>query len=381
MEECIKYALSNNISLSNTEISASVAQEEYRQSKRNMLPIIGTGIGGGQLLGRSIDPKTNTYVSEGSIMSANIYLSAQIDLFDGFKKQNRIRYNKLRYLMSKEDISQAQMELAFKVMNYYYDVLYYIELEKIASEQVKLTQLNLKHTKKQIDLGLKAASDLLEMQAQEASEIHNQIVMKNKKETALLTLKKLMNFPISRNLELSKKALLTFANTVPSADSIYKMAQQHMPLLKKSALSVQASKKNLAIQRGNLYPSLSFGGNISSSYSDSWTEPIDPNNNQLGYKTISLHDQLSSNISKRLFLQLNIPIFSRWANRSAIKIARYNLEVAQNELKDTERLLHQEIVSEHQQLTALVEEQKQLQIKQKAMKEAYKVATKKMEQG
>ncbi len=80
-------------------------------------------------------------------------------------------------------------------------------------------------------------------------------------------------------------------------------------------------------------------------------------------------------------LQLNIPIFSRWASRSAIKNAKYNLEIARNELKETEQALYQEIVGEHQQLKALIEEQKQLQSKQKSMSEAYKIAEKKLKQG
>ncbi len=164
-------------------------------------------------------------------------------------------------------------------------------------------------------------------------------------------------------------------------DSIYEMAHTHMPLLKKSELNVEAGKKNLAIQRGNLYPSLSFGGNMSSSYSDSWKEAIDPKNKDLGYKTVALHNQISDNISKRIFLQLNIPIFSRWESHSAIKNAKYNLEIARKELKETEQTLYQEIVGEHQQLMALIEEQKQLQSKQKAMNEAYKIAEKKLKQG
>lgn len=381
MEECVRYALSNNIALSNAAINGLVAKEEYRQAKRNMLPIIESGISGGQLFGRSIDPQTNTYVSEGSILSADVYLTAQVNLFDGFKKQNSIRYTKLQYLMRQEDQSQTKMELAFKVMNSYYDVLYYEKLEQIATEQVKLTELNFQHTKKQIELGLKAESDLLEMEAQKAAEVHNQIVMKNKKETALLTLKKLMNFPVTDKLLVIESIVPLFSNTQLSIDSIYEVAYRHMPLVKKSLLNVKAGKKKLAIQRGDLYPSLSFGGNVSSSYANSWKEPIDPNNKDLGYKTVSLHDQFSDNVSKRLFLRMNIPIFSRWGSRSGIKTAKYDLEIAQNELLETERSLYQEIAENHQELTALAEEQNQLQIKQKAMKEAYRIAEKKLEQG
>ncbi len=381
MEACINYALEHNIELFNTEINASIAKEQYQQSKRNILPVIETGISANQLFGRSIDPKTNAYVSKGSILSANMYLGAQINLFAGFKKQNNIRYNKLQYLMSQEQVSQSQMELAFKVMNAYYDVLYFSELEKIAADQVELTKLNLRRIQKQIELGLKAESDLLEIQAQEAAETHRQITVKNKKETALLTLKKLMNFPLNKVIYISENKLVNDKKTDVSVNNIYEAAHSHMPLLKKSELNVKAVQKYLAIQRGNLYPSLNFGGNISSSYTNSWKEPIDPNNNDLGYETVSLNQQISDNISKQLFLQLNFPIFSRWSNRSAIKIAKYNVETARNELKETEQALHQEITEDYQQLKALEEEQNQLKIKQQAMEEAYKIAEKKLEQG
>lgn len=381
LEDCIKYALANNLTVATAQVNTDITKEKYRQAKRNMLPIVESAISGTQLFGKSIDPNTNSYVAEGSILSANMYVGAQLNLFEGFKRQNMIRYNKLQHLMSKEDCNQAKMELAFQVMHNYYDVLYFEQLQQIADEQIKLTQLNLENTEKLIELGLKAESDLLEMRAQEAAEIHNRITVKNKKETALLALKKLMHFPLSEVLELTQEIISPLVSVTPSIDSIFQIAYTHMPLLKKSELNVKAVRKSLAMQRGDLFPSLSFGGNLSSNYADSWKKPIDPNNTDLGYKTVSFRDQIDENISKRIFLRLQIPIFSRWANRSAIKTAKYELQIARNELENTALTLRQEIVEEYQQLTALKEEKRQLQNKQQAMQEAYRIAEKKLEQG
>lgn len=381
LEECIRYAISHNVTLATATANAKIAKEKYRQSKRNMLPLVETGISGSKLFGKSIDPNTNSYVAEGSILSSEMYLSAQLNIFQGFTRQNTIRYHKLLHLMSKEDAKQSQMEIAFQVMNCYYDVMYYVELLQLTDAQIALTKMNLKNTQKLIEIGLKAESDLLEMQAQEATEIHKKITIKNKKETALLTLKKLMNFPLKQTLRIANEDLPLLASQPLSVDSIYQVAHTHMPLVKKSELNVLASRKNVAIRRGELYPRLLFGGNISSNYANSWKKRVNPDDEDSGYKTVAFNDQISDNVSKRIFLRLNIPIFSAWANRSAIKTAKYEREIAQNELKNTELSLRQEITEEHQQLAALREEQKQLQIKEKAMKEAYKIAEKKLEQG
>lgn len=381
LEECIDYAIGNNISLSTQKMKVEIAEEEYRQSKRNLLPLVEAGISGSQLFGRSIDPKTNAYIDKGSIFSSNMYLSGQIRLFEGFARQNTIRYKKLQRLMSSEDVSQSQMEIAFQVMNSYYDVVYYINLLSIADEQVALTRLNLKNTEKLIEIGLKAEADLLEMQAQEASELHNRLTVKNKMEKALLTLKKLMNFPIEKPLSIPADPVVTFCENIPGIDSIYGVALGHMPLVQKAKLDVKAHRKNLAISRGNLYPSLSVGGNFSSSYADSWKEQIDPNDEALGYRTVGFKDQVSENISKRVFVQMSIPIFQRWESRSKIKTAKRRLAIARNERENAERNLLQEISEDYQQLEALGKERNQLQIKAKAMNEAYKIAEKKLEQG
>ncbi len=380
LRQCIDYATEHNLNLSDMRINTEIAKENHRQSKRDILPRVSSGINGNQVFGRSIDPNTNTYISEGSIYSANMYIAAEMVIFEGFAKKNTIDYNKLQYLMSKENFNQLQMELEFKIMNSFYDIIYYDKLLDIADEQVKLTELNLKKVEKLISLGLKAESDLLEMKAQAAAEIHNRISIKNQKEKALFNLKKLMNYPVNEQFNIAQPIIYDFDYNI-SADSVYEVANTQMPLLKKTAFNIEVVKKQLAISKGRLYPTLVFGSSISSSYTDSWKEAINPKNTDLGYRTVDFDRQFSDNMSKRIYLQLNIPIFNRWQRCSHIKKAKLNLEIAKNEYETAKLTLRQDIAENYRLATALKEEQKQLEVKKQAMQKAYQIAERKMQQG
>ncbi len=382
LQECTQYALTNNLTLTNTRINTKIAQEEYQQARRSsVLPTVDAGLSGGQLFGKSIDPNTNNYVDEGTIFSGDVSVAAQLKLFEGFRQQNTIRYNKLRYLMSEEEVNQREVEIAFEVMNRYYDALYYTEMLAIADTQLVLTTLNMKRVQQLVEMGLKAESDLLEMEAQQAAEIHRRTTVKNKRENALLLLKKVMNFPVDQPLMLEKEEFSALTYEAVGVDSICSVAYRVMPSIRRSELKVDAGRRQLAIRKSRWYPSLSLGGVLYSGYADSWMRPINEADPSIGYETVPLGEQLSRNVSKSISLRLRIPLFSAWANCSAVKNAKYSLAIARNELEISKRTLRQEIAEDYQQMEALAEEQEQLHVKQQAMQEAYRVAEKKMGQG
>jgi len=201
LSQCIRYALENNLAYANKNIGADIADEQYRQTKRDFLPSLYAGSSANKRYGRSIDPTTNTFITQ-DFFSMNFYLDSQLDLFRGFTRVNSAKFQKLHYLISREEAKQQEMAIAFEVMNKYYDVLYFNKLQTIVHEQVELTALNLQKTQKMITLGLQAESDLLEMKAQESSELHNLTLVQNQYEQALLALKNLMHYPLDDDLEI-----------------------------------------------------------------------------------------------------------------------------------------------------------------------------------
>lgn len=380
LEDCIQYAFEHNIALANQKIQSKIAKENYLQARRDLLPAFGAGSGADMFFGKSIDPTTNDFVNE-RLFSTSFYLNSQLELFNGFVKQNNIKFNRLQLLISREDVRQGEIELRFQIMNHYYDALYYQSLLKLTDEQLALTQLNLQKTQKLIDLGLKAESDLLEMQAQEAAEVHNQLQVKNNWDNALLNLKKLLHFPVEDMLVLKQEDNST-VEALLSMNEIYHQAVSHMPLIKKAALDVKATQKGVALAKGQLFPSLLLGANYGTNFADSRKEkryPEDENSTEM--RTIPFEKQFSQNASQSVFLRLNVPIFYQWGRHSKVKQAKHQLNIAENNQKDMARVLYQQIADDYQQLQALSKEKEQLIIQQKALQKAYEIADKKLNQG
>ncbi len=185
LNQCIRYALENNLAYANKNIESTIAKEQYRQSKRDFLPSLNAGSSANKRYGRSIDPTTNTFVNQ-DFFSTSFYLDSQLDLFRGFTRLNTSKFQKIHYLISRENIKQQEMEIAFAVMNRYYDLLYFRNLQNIVQKQVELTILNLQKTQKLIELGLKAESDLLKIKTQQATESHNLIIPQNQNDFSYL---------------------------------------------------------------------------------------------------------------------------------------------------------------------------------------------------
>jgi len=312
----------------------------------------------------------------------NFYLDSQIDLFKGFTQINRAKFEKLNYLISLEEIKQKEIEIAFAVMDKYYDVLYFKNLNKIVKEQVNLTQLNLSKTEKLIELGLKAESDLLEMKAQEASELHNLILAENQRDLALLALKKLMNFPATNSLKTEDELPLTSTDTLLDANREYEIALSHMPSVQKANLYVESSNKNIDIAVGNLAPRIALGTGIYTNFADSRKELIEPNNpNSQLMHTIPFKDQWSQNMAKSIYLAIQIPIFNKWSGQSKIKQAKMEQQLATNLQKEEQQNLYQLINEDIQQIKSLYKQRNQLQAKKEAFEQAYIISEKKLQQG
>ena len=134
LNDCINYALKNNLQLKDAGMTEQLAELNYRQSKWNMLPGIGAESNAGMNYGRSVDPNTNGIVNT-SFFNNSYYLAASVDLFRGFMYQNKVRYREFKKEAAANTRLNAADDLAFSVMDAFFNVVYFEELLQIANEQ------------------------------------------------------------------------------------------------------------------------------------------------------------------------------------------------------------------------------------------------------
>lgn len=376
LNECVAYAIEHNLELNNSKYNSDANKETYRQSIRNLLPNVSGSIDYNIRYGRSIDPNNNEYINT-DFFSNNYSVSSSVSLFQGFQKINAIKASKLLYRAAEEDVLQQKYLLAFRVMSAFYDIRFYEGLLRISRDQAEVAQTNYDLVKRQVELGIKAGADLYEA---ESALLTDQLVVtqsRNSLEAARLKLIQEMNLEgettIVLNTAMDDIIEIEKTSTGTNTDSIYLEATHFIPLIKAEELRAKAAKKELAIARGYLFPSLSLFAGYGTGY-------YETNVDDAG-QIIDFNDQFKDNASKYVGISLNIPIFNRWTNRSAIKQQKIALLRANNDLDIKKQELYKLIQQLVQDQESYLVEVGQSTKKMKAQELSFEIAQKKYEKG
>jgi outer membrane protein len=374
LNECIEYALKNNLDIESYALTNETNRERLEQSKKNRLPYIDAGSRYSINYGKSVDPNTNA-VTINNFASNSYSVQGGISLFEGFIRNNHIAWSRFTYLAGLEQQRTLETDIAFEVMNAFHNSLYFKGLLKIVNEQKELSELNLEKVKKEVEVGIGAKTEVLEIEARLAEEELQAIRTRNYLRASLLELKKAMNFPVSEELHLLEtNDIDTIESAIfENADSVYSLALEHLPAVKAKHQQLKAVEKSLAVAKGSLYPSLSLYGGY-------YTGFYETNTDNLG-NIISFKNQFKNNASQSVGISLSIPVFNRWKNRSEIKINKLELEKERVNLDNYKNQLYYEIESYCQELSAMSAEYIQAKKQTESNRLAFEVAEKKKEQG
>ena len=374
LEDCIAYAMVHNIDIQKSHLNNQRNEENYRQTIRNLLPSFNAGAGYGASFGKSIDPITNDVIYH-SFSSNSYSAGTSVSLFQGFRQLNSIAFSKSIVNAGKFDEQGLKATLSFQIMDAYYNVVFYKGLITIAEELLAASRWNLGFIQGMVKNGLKAESDILEIEASLASEELNRVRAQNQYKEALLHLKQLINydkeepFSIGDNISQMQEPI----TLDKSIDSLYQIALHEMPIIQRTREQLEASKINLNRTKSSYYPSLSAHAGLSTGF---YQTRVDPEGH-----IIPFVDQLSNNASEYLSLSMSLPIFNKGMNLSQTKLAKIQHRESELNLIQEERRLYQKIQQDWQKLQAIKMEIELGEIQVKAMEANENIIRKKLEKG
>lgn len=373
LDECINYAITHNLELKNQEYTVASSKETHKQAVRNLLPSISGSANYNVRYGRSVDPNNNNIVNT-DFFSNNYNLNSSLDIFRGFQRINSIKATKYIYKAVQEDAQQQKYLLAFRVMSAFYDIRFFEGMLAIAKEQVSISDTNYAFVKKQLELGLIAQADMYEAESVLLTDKLAVTQAENQLAAAKLNLIQEMNLENVTTINVQETVLEAKEKdaAIVKADTVYVKAQAFLPSIKSGHLKVKAAKKDVAIARGGLYPSLSLFAGYGTGY---YETNIDDVTNEI----ISFKDQIRDNASRSIGVSMNIPISNKWSGRSEIKQQKIALQQAENNLKIQEQELYKLIQQLVQEKNALEVENLQSQKKLKAQELSFSIAQKKYE--
>lgn len=319
LEECINYAVANNIELQRKKLMSESAEANLLKSKLNVLPSLNLGSDANVGFGRSINPVTNLITFKQNL-SNSFSLNTNIDLFNGFATINTIAANKFLLKAGVESEKIARNTLIINILGQYYLVLYRKGLEDASKMQADLSERQLFRILKMVETGKEAISKQYEMESRFSGDKLALTVAQNNADQAVTTLKQMLQLDPGTEFDVLLPDLnnLLITDLAYKPDSIYAIASQVLPRLREIEFELKASKKQYSATKGYIAPRLSGGAAVYTGYYKVMNETdVD----QASYKT-----QMDNNFSQAVYISLNIPLFNNYTTGRNIKLARIKMD-------------------------------------------------------
>lgn len=377
LEECIDYALENNLSVKRGHLSVRDNELVLHQSKADLLPSLNIGGSYSNRWGRSIDPTTNLFRTE-RIQSLNAYGQSQMILYGGSRLRNTIKQNQTNLQGSQYDLEKAENDLMLNVATDFLSVILTMELLENAQVQLQTTETQLETTRKQVRAGALPISSELDLIAQVESNKVQVINAENDVRLATLRLKQLLMISAEESFDIVIPDLdiEDLDQVLLSSDDIYKQSVIIMPEILGVDKTVASTDMGVKIARGWFDPRLSVSADFYSNYSSAANRErfvLDPDGtpttietpigyfyepvNQTKYPVFTeteipageyidnypIQSQFKDNISRSVGINLVIPIFNGLQTRTGYQRAKIQSEQARLMAAETRQRLRQSI--------------------------------------
>lgn len=404
LQECINQAIEHNITIQQAKLNAELAHNNLDVSQWSYAPNLNFGSNYFWNFGLNIDPVTNQ-ISRQTRQTANFNLSSNWSVYEGGRKYKTIARDNNSLLAARLDYEAAKNDISLNVASIYLQILLNKEIELVALEQVRISDLQVRRTEKMVATGSLAKGDLLQLEAQLARDQQNLIASQNNVKLSRLQLANLLLIEDPANFDISSPSLTMPPATLISSSpaGIFSTAKENQPNVKSAEIKEQVSKQNVSIAQSSYLPTLSLIAQVGTNYSDQIPNVTGANDvivpigqvastgelvTTLSPQSIPIingiqpfNSQISDNLNEVVGINFSVPIFSRMAVRNSVQNAKINADIARLNLEQAKNTLKQTIYQAHADAKASYEQYKAAETSVKASQEAFDYAQQRFEVG
>lgn len=328
IEECVNYALKNNISIKQSSLDTLSAAIDRREVIGNFLPNLNANASHSWNIGLNqnittglLENQTTQFTSAG--------LNSNIAIYNGLQNQNGLRRAKLGILAAQYNLSKMKDDISLNVANAFLQILFSKENLKVQQELLANDEKQLSRSEELVKAGSIPRGDLLDTKATVAADRQKVIVAENTLLISKLSLAQLLQLKDFQNFDIEDANYNTQQSVVmiETPQSIFEKAKQERVEIKIAKTNLESSETQVKIARGAYQPSLNgfYSFSTRASYSNRIVG-VDGNNNPILASPLPLFEQFSDNKGHNFGLQLNIPIFNGFSARNTVDRSKVALE-------------------------------------------------------
>lgn len=318
---CLQYAKSNNITLKNLRLDTKSAEQDRLLAQAAVLPDL-NGTAGLTYSHYNL----NTSGSTSAITnSGSLGLGSNWTLYQGGYLRTEIKKKDLSVQAANYTVLQSENDITLQITQSYLSIL--VDKESIIynKDLVKTSTAQLSQEQSRFKAGTVARKDVVQFEAQLATDNYNLTTAENAEKTDKITLKQLLQLPAQHEFDIVRPDTVITNQAIPDLATVQSYALINRPEIKNAELSVRISDLLLTEAKTGYLPTLSLGAGLGTSFA---TSPL--------YGTFN---QFNNNFYQQVGLTLTVPIFTRRVNKTAVAKARIAIEESKNLLENAKTTL------------------------------------------
>ena len=338
LDDCISYALENNITLLQAKLQKQSATEDRKQSQAALFPTLSASTN--QSVGyRPWTAAGTMTVTNGTVTSevrktyynGSYGVNASWTVWNGGQNTNAVKQNKVSEQKAELSILETSNSIQEAIAKLYVQILYQTEAIEVNRQSLETSKKNEERGQQMVEVGQMSKADLSQLTAQRASSEYTLVESETMLANYKLQLKQLLeitdmaDFDVAIPATTDEQALAE----IPAILTVYQAALTQRPEIQSAQLGVESSNLQLKIAKAGVLPTVSMTGGVGTS-----TNSMSDN---------GWGEQMKTNFDASAGVSVSIPIIDGRKARTAINKARIAQEQARTELLSKEKDLYSTI--------------------------------------
>ena len=364
LDECIRYAFENNISLRQSRNSYLSGLEDTQQARASLFPTLSANVN------QNVSASPFGGGSSG-VYSASYGVNSSVTLFDGGKLINTYKSRQIQNAMDSLEVESGKLDLCANIVQAYMQCLYAEESVR-ANENTAAVSLAQRDRASELQkAGAISKVDFAQLESQYVSNLYQVTAAKNALQNYQLQLKQLLELDILDEMALAgyEADSTEVMRLIPDKATVYANALDYIPDLQRSRYSTEVAKLSEKSAKALFLPSVNLSAGLGT------------NNNSMS--SAGFGAQIQDNFSGNAGIGISIPILSGRVNRTTLNKARIALDNSRLEEKSVEKAILRQVestyldaVSAQSQYIAALEKQKYAEISYDLTREQFNVGRK-----
>ena len=337
LNDCIRYALEQNIQLQQNRLSLEESKVDVKTAKAALFPSLSFSTGH-NMTSRPYQ-ETSSMVSGTEIISSSnktsytgsYGLNAQWTVWNGGQRLNTIKQQKLNKETAELTVNEQENTLQEEITKLYVQILYADESVRINEGSLELSKAQYERGKELLAAGDISKSELAQLESQVSNDNYQLVTAQTSLENYKLQLKQLLELDGDREFTLAIPELdeTNVLSPLPAKADFYDTALALRPEIQSSRLNIQSADLSISMAKAGYLPNVSLTAGIGTNHTTG--------------SDFTFSEQVKRGWNNSIGLSVSLPIFSNRETKSAAEKAKIQRESRQLDLTNAQKELYRTI--------------------------------------